>query len=199
VADPDAILLQGLRAGDEAAFTMLVSRYHARLLRFAETLVPTRAVAEEVVQDTWLGVVRGVAGFEGRSSVRTWLYRILINRARSAGGREPRDAPLLDSDLVLSDHFDASGAWVRPPEPWADRVDDRLAAETVAVHVRACLHLLPDAQRQVLVLRDVEDVDAATTCELLGISPGNQRVLLHRARLRLREMIEREMGGAAPC
>ncbi len=111
MADADAALLDALRAGDEAAFATLVTRYHMRLLRFAESLVPSRAVAEEVVQDTWLGVVRGVHRFEGRSSVKTWLFRILINRARSAGVHEPRTVPL--DDDALEGRFAASGAWSR--------------------------------------------------------------------------------------
>jgi RNA polymerase sigma-70 factor (ECF subfamily) len=192
VADPDAELLDALRAGDEAAFASLVSRHHTRLLRFAESMVSSRAVAEEVVQDTWLGVVRGIDRFEGRSSVKTWMFRILANRARSAGAQEARAAPLRADELgdVLEGRFDAAGAWSRPPEPWADRVDDRLAAEALAGRVRQCLSALPPAQRQVLVLRDLEGVDAAEVCDVLGVSAGNQRVLLHRARARLRSLLE---------
>ena len=193
VGDADATLLDDLRAGDETAFSTLVSRYHPRLLRFAETLVPSRAVAEEVVQDTWLGVVRGIQRFEGRSSVKTWLFRILINRARSAGAREVRTAPL--DDDVLEGRFAASGAWSEPPEPWADAVDARVVADKLAGRVREFLPRLPDAQRQVLVLRDVEGVGSEDVCELLGLSPGNQRVLLHRARTRLRALLATEMGG----
>ena len=190
--DPDAVLLDALRAGDETAFASLVSRHHTRLLRFAESMVSSRAVAEEVVQDTWLGVVRGIHRFEGRSSVKTWMFRILANRARSAGAKEARTAPLRADMLgdVLEGRFDAAGAWSRPPEPWADRVDDRLVAEALAGRVRQCLPALPPAQRQVLVLRDLEGVDAAEVCDVLGISAGNQRVLLHRARARLRSLLE---------
>jgi RNA polymerase sigma-70 factor (ECF subfamily) len=193
VPDPDAALLDALRAGDEDAFAALVSRYHMRLLRFAESLVASRAVAEEVVQDTWLGVVRGVQRFEGRSSVKTWLFRILTNRARSAGAREQRTVAL--GDDALSDRFDTSGAWNPPPEPWADAVDARVVAERLAERVRDCLPALPDVQRQVVLLRDVEGIDAADVCELLGVSAGNQRVLLHRARARLRRLLETEMQG----
>ena len=191
VVDPDAILLDGLRAGDEKAFRSLVGRYHTRLLRLAESLVPTRAVAEEVVQDTWLGVVRGVDRFEGRSSVKTWLFRILVNRAKSAGAREVRSAPL-EGDL-LADCFDGSGAWVTPPEPWADAVEAQIVAADMAQRVKACLPELPASQRQVLVLRDIEGIDAGDVCALLGVTAGNQRVLLHRARARLREMLAAEM------
>lgn len=193
-ADPDATLLDALRAGDEAAFATLVGRYHTRMVRFAESLVPSRAVAEEVVQDTWLGVVRGIDRFEGRSSVKTWLFRILINRARTAGAREPRSAPLGDDD-VLEGRFAASGQWAQPPVPWSDAVDARLVADKLATRVKECLPQLPDAQRQVLTLRDIEGVAAADVCELLGVSAGNQRVLLHRARSRVRSILADEMGG----
>lgn len=195
VTDPDATLLDALRAGDEAAFAALVSRHHTRLLRFAESLVPSRAVAEEVVQDTWLGVVRGIDRFEGRSSVKTWLFRILINRARTAGAREPRHAPLRVDD-VLDGRFDAAGHWEQPPEPWADAIDARVVADKLAQRVKECLPQLPDAQRQVLTLRDIEGIDATDVCALLGVSAGNQRVLLHRARTRIRNILEDEMEGS---
>jgi RNA polymerase sigma-70 factor, ECF subfamily len=188
------MLLDSLRAGDEQAFASLVTRYHARLLRFAESLVPSRAVAEEVVQDTWLGVVRGIDRFEGRSSVKTWLFRILTNRARSAGAREVRTLPLGDDD-VLEGRFTASGAWSEPPEPWSDAVEARVVADKLAGRVRECLPRLPEAQRQVLLLRDIEGIDPGDVCDLLGVSAGNQRVLLHRARARMRALLESEMGG----
>jgi RNA polymerase sigma-70 factor (ECF subfamily) len=194
VFDPDAALLDALRAGDEQAFASLVKRHHMRLLRFAETLVPSRAVAEEVVQDTWLGVVRGIHRFEGKSSVKTWLFHILANRARSAGAREARTLPL--GDDALQNCFDRAGAWDPPPDPWSDAVDARMVADKLAGRVRQCLPSLPTAQRQVLVLRDIEGVDAAEVCELLGVSPGNQRVLLHRARAHVRSLLETEIEGA---
>jgi RNA polymerase sigma-70 factor (ECF subfamily) len=192
VSDLDDDLLGALRAGDEAAFTELVSRYHTRLLRFAESLVPTRSMAEEVVQDTWLGVVRGIHRFEGRSSVKTWLFHILVNRAKTAGAREPRNVPLGDDD-ALDGRFDATGAWSRPPESWAEAIDSRLGADGLARRVKECLPQLPDVQRQVLVLRDVEGIDSSGVCDLLGISAGNQRVLLHRARSRVRSILEDEL------
>jgi RNA polymerase sigma-70 factor (ECF subfamily) len=193
-ADADATLLDDLRSGDEAAFAALVGRYQTRLLRFAESLVPSRAVAEEVVQDTWLGVVRGIHGFEGRSSVKTWLFRILINRARSAGAHEVRAVPF--DDDVLDGRFATSGAWSQPPEPWADAVEARVVADKLAGRVRDCLPRLPEAQRQVLVLRDIEGIDGDDVCDLLGLSRGNQRVLLHRARTRLRALLASELGGS---
>lgn len=186
-------MLEGLRAGDEGAFAALVSRYHTRLLRFAESLVPSRAIAEEVVQDTWLGVLRGIDRFEGKSSVRTWLYRILVNRARSAGAHEPRTLPLGDDGLA--GRFDRNGAWDRPPDPWSDEVDARIVAGQLAGRVRDCVSALPAAQRQVFVLRDIDGVDAMEVCHLLGVSAGNQRVLLHRARTHVRQLLATDMGG----
>jgi RNA polymerase sigma-70 factor, ECF subfamily len=190
--DPDSTLVDALRAGDEQAFAALVTKYHQRLLRFAESMVPSRAVAEEVVQDTWVGVVRGIDRFEGRSSVKTWLFNILANRARTTGAREARTVPVGDP---LEGRFASSGAWSQPPEPWSDAVDSRLAAETVAARLKECLPALPPGQRQVLVLHDIEGLDSAEVCDLLGISSGNQRVLLHRARAQLRALIDTEMGG----
>ena len=187
----DATLVERLRGGDEAAFGELVNRYQTRLLRLAEATVGSRAVAEEVTQETWLGVVRGVDRFEGRSSFKTWLFRILLNRARSAVGREARAGR---PDDALEERFDASGAWVTPPEPWADRADDRLVADRLAARVQDLLPGLPDAQRQAVVLRDVEGLPAPEVSALLGVTDGHQRVLLHRGRARLRALLAEEMG-----
>jgi RNA polymerase sigma-70 factor (ECF subfamily) len=191
VSDEGELVLR-LRQGDEAAFASLVATYQTRLLRLASTVVGSRSVAEEVVQDTWLAVVRGVDRFEGRSSLKTWLFRILLNRARSTAGREHRSTLLPEGDL--DDRFDASGAWAAPPVPWSDQVDDRLVAERLAHRVREVLPMLPEGQRQVIVLRDIEGLSAAEVSELLGLSDGNQRVLLHRARSRVREQIDEELG-----
>lgn len=184
-------LVARLRAGEEDAFAALVGMYQTRLLRLAGTVVASRSVAEEVVQDTWLAVVCGVDRFEGRSSFKTWLFHILLNRARTTAGREHRTASLPDGDI--DDRFDGSGAWATPPVPWSDQVDDRLVAERVASRVREILQTLPEAQRQVVVLRDIEGVAPADVAELLGVTDGNQRVLLHRARARIREQLEVEM------
>jgi RNA polymerase sigma-70 factor (ECF subfamily) len=194
--DDDTVLVERLRAGDEKAFEALVRRYHTSLLRLAETMVPSRAVAEEVVQDTWLGVVRGVERFEGRSSFRTWLLHILMNRARTAGAREVRRAPGRPDWVPSVDpsRFGPDGAWVDPPTPWPEDVDDRLAATALAERVRAGIAELPWQQRQVVTLRDIEGLGAADVCELLGISEGNQRVLLHRGRTRVRRMLDHELG-----
>lgn len=187
----DSELVERLRGGDESAFAELVSLYQSRLVRFAEATVGSRAVAEEVAQDTWLAVMRGVERFEGRSSFQTWLFRILLNRARSAIGKEQRAGR---PDERVEEQFDRSGAWATPPVPWSDRVDDQIAAEELAARVRDLLPHLPDHQRQVVILRDIDGVSAEDVASLLGISDGNQRVLLHRGRAALRARLTAELG-----
>lgn len=191
----DAELVTRLRSGDEDAFRFLVDRYHCSLLRLAQTMVPSRAVAEEVVQDTWLGLVRGIHAFEGRSSLRTWLFHVLVNRARSTGVYERR--PTIGAGpSVDPSRFGADGRWTEPPVPWPDEVDDRLVATQLAERIRPRFEELPAMQRQVVTLRDVEGLSAEEVCDLLGLTEGNQRVLLHRGRSRLRGMLEHEMGKA---
>lgn len=187
----DEELVTKLQTGDEAAFAALVRAHHASLVRLATSIVGSRAVADEVVQDTWLAVVKGVDRFEGRSSLRTWLFRILVNRARTTASKERRAESMPDID---SDRFDATGVWATPPVPWADQVDDRLVAEQLAPLARTAIDTLSDTQRQVLLLRDVEGLAAADVAELLGLSDGNQRVLLHRARARVRSELEAKLG-----
>ena len=193
----DGDLLARLRDGDEAAFTMLVRRYQPSLLRLAQTMVGSRAVAEEVVQDTWVGVLRGIDRFEGRSSFKTWLFRILVNRARSTGVRERRVDHFTgrDDGPEPSERFDRSGAWAVPPEAWAERADDRIVAGVLAQKVREHVEALPSGQRQVVLLRDVEGLPAHEVCSVLGINDGHQRVLLHRGRARVRRALEHELGG----
>ncbi len=192
--DSDEALLDRLRNGDETAFLALVGRYNGSLLRVARTYVPNDAVAEEVVQDTWIGVVRGVDRFEGRSSFKTWLFRILVNRARTTGVREHRHDTFDPTEPAVSpDRFDASGAWAEPIAPWESDADDRLVADTWAASLRTALDGLPERQRDVVVLRDVEGLRSEDVCAVLGISEGNQRVLLHRGRSRLRAALESEL------
>lgn len=188
-------LLERLRTGDEAAFSELVRTYQTRMLRLARGFVPNQVVAEEVVQDTWLGVVRGLDRFEGRSSVATWLFTILVNRAKSAGQRERRHWSVgeLSASHEAFGHFDAGGAWAPAPEAWAEEAEDRRVAEKLAARARTCLDELPAAQRDVVLLRDVEGLDAAEVCSVLGISDANQRVLLHRGRARVRSALGEEM------
>lgn len=188
---PDDELVVRLRAGDEAAFVALVRMHQPSLLRVAESIVMSRSVAEEVVQDTWLAVVRGVDRFEGRSSVRTWLFHILVNRARTTAGREHRTAQAIGDDLL--EQFGGEGGWIHPPVPWPDRVDDQVVAVGLARRVRTILPTLPDAQREVLVLRDIEGCTSGEVSSMLGVTDGHQRVLLHRARARVRRQLAAEM------
>lgn len=188
--DDELALVDRLRAGDEAAFVEVVRRYQPRLLRLAHATVGNRAVAEEVCQDTWLAVVRGVDRFEGRSSFKTWLFHVLLNRARSSASREVRAH---HADDEVGERFDADGEWAEPLVPWSDRVDDRVVAEHIAHLVRDVLPTLPELQRQVVVLRDVEGLAPAEVSTLLGITDGNQRVLLHRGRAKLRERLAGEL------
>jgi RNA polymerase sigma-70 factor (ECF subfamily) len=195
--DEDAELLERLRAGDEQAFVALVARHHAAMLRLANSFVSSTAVAEEVVQDTWVGVLRGIDGFAGRSSFRTWLLRILVNRARSTGVREHRSVAVGDAGPVVDrSRFDASGAWMSPPQHWIEDSEDRMHAQALAGHIQKTLDELPERQREVIVLRDVDGLSSHEVCDVLEISDANQRVLLHRGRSHLRQALEAEMGRA---
>jgi RNA polymerase sigma-70 factor (ECF subfamily) len=186
-------LLARLRAGDEGAFACLVDRHHAAMVRFARGYVRSQAVAEEVAQDAWLGLLRGLDRFEGRSSLRTWLFRIVANRAISAGLQERQHLPVDDSELEDDrGRFSQDGWWAAPPVHWADEAVDRMVAPELAARVRELVEELPLAQRQVVTLRDVEGLPGADVCGILGISEGNQRVLLHRARARIRRHLEQE-------
>ncbi len=194
--DEDAELVARLRAGDEQAFVALVSRHHAAMLRLAGSFVSSTAIAEEVVQDTWLAVLRGIDGFAGRASFRTWLLSILVNRARSTGVREHRSIAVADAGPAVDRaRFDASGAWASPPQHWVEDSDDRLLAQGLSDRIQAALDELPARQREVVVLRDIDGLDGREVCEALEISEANQRVLLHRGRSRLRQALESELGG----
>ena len=196
-ADEDRILLERLRAGDEAAFVTLVSRHHDPMLRLARAFVSSAAVAEEVVQDTWVGVLRGIDRFEGRSSLRTWLLAILANRARTAGVREARSVALGDATAAVdASRFDASGAWSSPPEPWTEQVENRIGAVALRREILAALSEMPERQRVVVMLRDVDGLRGDEVCEVLGLTAANERVLLHRGRSRLRQSLETAIGAA---
>ena len=201
--DAEGALLTRLRAGDRAAFAALVRRHAGSLLRVAMSLVRDRAVAEEVVQETWLGLLTGLEAFEGRSSLRTWLFQILVNRARSRFAREGRTVPFSalagpDDDLPAVDpgRFDEQRGWREPPGQWAEEDPERLAmgAETRAA-IQAAIQELPEAQRAVMTLRDMEGLETEEICNLLSITVTNQRVLLHRARAKVRQALERRLGG----
>ena len=193
--DPDSRLVGRLRAGDEQAFVELAEKYQSSMLALARGYVPSVAVAEEAVQDAWLGVLRGIGRFEWRSSFRTWLFRIVVNRAVSAGIRERRSVPVHDIEPVVdASRFDAGGAWRVPPEPWTDQADDKVIAAKISARILAAIDDLPPRQRTVVTLRDVQGLSSEEVCAVLGISQANQRVLLHRGRGRLRQIVESEFG-----
>ena len=171
----------------------LIARYHQPMLRLARSIVSSEAVAEEAVQDTWVGVLRGVERFEGRSSFKTWLFRILVNRARSAGAHEERNAPLESPYAVDPTRFDADGQWAEPVNLWGQESDDPFEAVMWAPILKAALEELPPRQRVVVILRDVEGLSSEEVCDTLAISPGNQRILLHRGRSRLREILAADL------
>ena len=185
------MLLERLRAGDEQAFDMLVTEHDGALRRVARTLVRTPSLADEVVQETWLSVVRGLDSFEGRSSLRTWIFRILVNTARTRGVREARSLPFSalekdDQPTVDPRAFGTDGRWSSaPPRLDTDPETGLLSAELRAELLKA-VDELSDDQRAVITLRDLVGVPAEEVCELLDLTDGNQRVLLHRARARVR-------------
>jgi RNA polymerase sigma-70 factor (ECF subfamily) len=191
------VLIAALRRGDEQAFMSLVERHNSNLLRLAQLHVRDRAVAEEVVQDTWLGVLQGIDRFEGRSSLSTWIYRILTNRAKSRGERERRQVPLSalgdDEPVVDPRRFRAADdperplAWATPPRAWPQ---ERILARETVDQLRMAIKTLPPTEQVVVGLRDAEGFSADEVSELLKITPGNQRVLLHRARSKLRTALE---------
>jgi RNA polymerase sigma-70 factor (ECF subfamily) len=199
--EDDAALLAALRAGDERAFERLVDRHQAALVRVARQYVPTQEIAEDVAQEAWLGLLRGLDSFEGRSSLRTYLFRIVMNLARTRGVREARSAPFSsllrdgeDGPSVEPERFISSlergaGHWASPIRPWSGSAEQiALSAEAVA-KVYEAIEQLPENQRRVVTLRDVEGFGADEVCDLLGLSEGNQRVLLHRARTKLRQAL----------
>ncbi|MFL5845018.1 MAG: RNA polymerase sigma factor [Solirubrobacteraceae bacterium] len=182
-------LLRRLRARDEEAFAEVVREWSPSMLRLAQTYVKDRAAAEEVVQEAWLGVLQGIDRFEGRSQLRTWVYRILVNRAMTKGAREARSTPV-DEPSVDSARFGPGGGWASPPLRWQDQPELALrSAETLAA-ARAAIEKLPPMQRLVITMRDIEGFDAEETRNALDISETNQRVLLHRARAKVRTALE---------
>jgi RNA polymerase sigma-70 factor (ECF subfamily) len=164
------------------------------MLGLARTFVHSHAVAEEIVQDTWLGVLRGIDRFEGRSSLRTWLLAILVNRARSASSHEARTVPVSDTEGFLSavdgSRFGVSGAWNSPPEQWTDEVEDRIGAAALRAELLSALAEMPSRQRAVVMLRDVDGLRSHEVCDVLRLTAANERVLLHRGRSRLRQALE---------
>jgi RNA polymerase sigma-70 factor, ECF subfamily len=199
--DEDLLLLARLRDGDEGASVTLVGRHSDSMLRLARTFVHSHAVAEEVVQETWVAVLRGIDRFEGRSSLRTWLLAILCNRARTVGTREARTVAASGSEgfvaAVDASRFDSSGAWSSPPEPWTEAVEERIGATAMRDQILAALAGMPERQRAVVMLRDVDGLRSDEVCDVLALTPANERVLLHRGRSRLRQALEDTMEGAS--
>ena len=198
-------LVEALRAGDEAAFETLVTMYYPAMLRVALMYVSSRALAEDVIQETWLGVLQGIERFEGRSSLKTWIFRILTNTAKTRAQREGRSVPFssltdlgLDSaePVVDPDRFfpadDPSSPrlWASPPRSWDGIPEEHLLSRETAERIGAAIQALPPAQRAVITLRDIEGWSAEEVCDQLGVSDGNQRVLLHRARGKVRQALE---------
>ncbi len=194
----DRALVEALRAGDEASFEELVERYNGSLVRIAMMYVGDRAVAEEVAQEAWLAVLEGIDRFEGRSSLKTWIFRILTNRAKTRGVRERRQLPLsalygeeepeVPLDRFLPpDHPERPLGWASPPRAWPE---DRLLGRETAEVLRGAIAELPPAQQAVIGLRDVEGLAPEEVADALQISAGNERVLLHRARSHVRRVLE---------
>jgi RNA polymerase sigma-70 factor (ECF subfamily) len=199
----DVQIVRALREGDEAAFARLAREYHASLLRVAQIYVSSRAVAEEVVQETWIGVLNGLDRFEGRSSLKTWIFRILTNIAKTRAQREGRTLPfsalqrpgVVPEPAVEPDRFNGPdhsvwpGHWSSPPQEW-NAPEERLLGGEVRDLVEREIEQLPPAQRAVISLRDIEGWPSEDVCNALGVTETNQRVLLHRARSKVRAALE---------
>jgi RNA polymerase sigma-70 factor, ECF subfamily len=197
----EQVLLQCLRRGDEAAFSELVEMHHASMIRVARLYVESAAAAEEVAQEAWLGVLEGLRGFQGRCTLKAWIFSIVSNCARSRGARDKRTVPLsslaradeeggasVEPERFLDeDHPRWPGHWSRPPQPWEE--DELVSRETLAA-IQAAMETLPPMQRAVMTMRDVEGLGAEEACQVLQISEANQRVLLHRARSKVRKVLE---------
>jgi RNA polymerase sigma-70 factor (ECF subfamily) len=200
----DQSLVERARAGDDDAFAALVRRYTPMLMRLARMYVPTDALAEDVVQETWVAVLRGLDRFEGRSAFKTWLFRILVNRAKTRGVREHRSIPFAsvgagegvegesegDGPTVDPSRFTSAGAWTSAPADWHDDPEASLESEEALRIAREAIAELPERQRIVITLRDLEGLSSDEVRNVLDVSETNQRVLLHRARAKVRKALE---------
>jgi RNA polymerase sigma-70 factor (ECF subfamily) len=205
----EAGIIQALRCGDEDAFAALVGQYHGALTRLAMLYVADRTAAEEVVQETWLAVLRGIDRFEGRSSLKTWIFRILTNRAQTRGQRDKRTVPFAalarteaacNEPTVDPSRFQGAGdrypgGWISFPPDW-DAPEERLLSQEAQGYLHAAIAALPPAQRAVISLRDVEGLGSHEVCNILAVTETNQRVLLHRARAKVRQALEHYMAKA---
>ena len=210
-ASGEVAFLARLRQGDQGAFDELVTRHHSALIRMAMGYVADREVAEEVVQDTWIAVIEGLDRFESRSSLRTWIFGIMIHKAKDRGVREKRHMTFSSFEAVDDDNdetidpsrFHQSGEWVGhwafPPQPWDDQTPEKLLASQQAVNaMNKAIEALPRTLKDVLILRDVEGVDGKEVCNLLNITETNLYVRLHRARERVRQAVETYLEGRTP-
>jgi RNA polymerase sigma-70 factor (ECF subfamily) len=209
VAPDDGSVIDALRRGDEGAFARLVDQYHPSLRRVARLYIANRAVADEVVQDTWLGVIQGIWAFERRSSLKTWIFRILINRAKTRAARERRSVsfPPVDAGVEAAeaavashrlqpvDHPTEPGRWTHPPPDPGISPERWLLAQEARQHLQSAIAALPEHQRLVLILRDVEGCSTEEVCNALGFQETNTRVLLHRARAKVRAALESYLKG----
>jgi RNA polymerase sigma-70 factor, ECF subfamily len=203
----DAGIIAALRRRDEHALGQLIERYQGALMRTAMIYVASLAVAEEVVQETWISLLQSLDRFEGRCSLKTWIFRILTNRAKARGVRESRSVPFsalrrLDDDAdtpaVDPTAFDpTSQQWITTPQSWEAMPEERVLAQETRTHMQQAVLRLPPAQRTVIVLRDIEGWSSEEVCAMLNISESNQRVLLHRARSKVRQALEQYFDTAA--
>ena len=201
----DLRLVKALQSGNESAFTSLVNMYHSSMLRLAMIFVPSEAIAEEVVQETWMGVLQGLDRFEGRSSLKTWIFRILTNRAKTRAQREGRSVPFsslfeftseLHESGIEPERFQGPdqplpGIWVSFPRSWDEIPEERILSQETMERIQEAIDTLPIGQREVITLRDIDGCTSEEACDLLGVSEANQRVLLHRARCKVRRALER--------
>jgi RNA polymerase sigma-70 factor, ECF subfamily len=199
--ESDVELVESLRCGDEQAFLRLVDRYQASMLRLSMTLVRSHAIAEEVVQEAWLGIIRGIDRFEGRASLKTWIFRIVTNIAIKKAQRERRTIPFSSLDAGAGQSVDPArfrtpadryaGHWALQPRDWSAIPEDQLLSRETLARVASAIEALSPSQRAVVTLHDVEGLSSAEVCSMLSITAANQRVLLHRARSRVRAALER--------
>jgi RNA polymerase sigma-70 factor, ECF subfamily len=192
--------VEHLRSGDELAFEALVDRYHVSMVRLAGMYASDPKIAEEVAQETWIAVLRGLAKFEGRSSLKTWIFSILVNRAKTLAQREGRyvkqesvdESPTDTGDPGISlGRFDQYRHWEAYPGSWDELPEDKLASDETRAVIQTAINMLPNLQREVITLRDINQFSSEEVCNILMITETNQRVLLHRARTRVRSVLEK--------
>lgn len=203
-ATNDGLLITSLLQGEEAAFLSLIDHYQASMLRICRMYISDPAVAEEVVQDTWLSMLQGLRRFEGRSSFKTWLFTILANKARTRAKRERRSIsfsdledstleepePAVDPNRFLPEGYQWAGGWAVKPQPWGSSIEQATLSKELMDYIEAAIQRLPESQRVVISMRDVQGWRSEEVCNVLGLSESNQRVLLHRARSKLRRALE---------